>query len=1071
MKGHRTEVEVCEVDTAPPQSEQQEGSNQATAEDLGLGSSGGSDTPDLGLVDLDRAAVADALYVEALPVLEDLAGSPQVEALGQQPAEQTDGLDEDVPCEDAGFEDLPAFLSLIDLWHRALSDLDDPVFPLLEESLYAAADAAGGSEGLAQALASAREEALRTAECDPLQQDVLGDVGRLPVDAAALADLPSLGPLPPETCPVPVPRTELPDLGTCDPVTVVGTVPEALPPMPGAEQILAMDPDGIAGLEASVAFCDELHAEVPPSGIGDRLLDVSGTVLGSAIGPFATSAAQNFGDALVLDTVGRLADDALAARLLASGRVGASKVPLIGPGITIFLAVLGFKDGPEAWWDDQIKDFVGGGTDLRDAFVELGAAWEALSEGEGWEALTHGLNTWAESSGGLGQLCSGLATVCGLLSAILYVATFALTATGVGVAAAPICLALAQSLASASTALGVAALAMYATSTMWRTLAATVAPVDMYHAQSELLEESSKTLGESGGGFVGDQLGGTLATHAHETYQARHDDPGRGAHEGPDGQPAGEQAGQREIESTQQQVDAHGESVETHAEKAGTAERAPADSKGFDVDAFLTGWGARFREGMGDALNLSKHTAETRAHAEQAYDLAGQARDRPDDRTLAQLTSAVRLVGDQQGHRRDDLEVANAAVKARRDELDAYLKRDARHDPPNHDHVQTLTELNVSLSEAKREVDRADADIAATKQLLVDTEQLLAGERERLKIDVTREEIGDSSGNATGGVGSAYAELFGVMYGGLLHALGLSEEAEEEGARLVRCVDQTTGSVVTALQLAQDSEAGNASLYVVEHADEIQADLDALEAAHDRLETLLAPPPIDSLQAPVDAAETMEVERDGYLQDQAAAYVLGVAEGAANAGESLLLPAEAVDALDTRAEGLVSEVDEALDGTERSEQELSEAQGEAVELPGGLMGELGEAERLAGEHGDMVAGGGEVAVPQTDPAEGLQEMDAAMAEQRDRLAADRASLQSTRRDAQATRAALAEPLAAVREDHSRLVEGRDEVAAERTSAEADALAHRGSSEAAADEVATDVGTLQAWADARAGESR
>jgi len=151
---------------------------------------------------------------------------------------------------------------------------------------------------------------------------------------------------------------------------------------------------------------------------------------------------------------------------------------------------------------------------------------------------------------------------------------------------------------------------------------------------------------------------------------------------------------------------------------------------------------------------------------------------------------------------------------------------------------------------------------------------------------------------------------------------------------------------------------------------------------------------------------------------------------------------------------------------DRSEAQLSEARGESVELPSGLMQDLGEAQGLASEHGDGVQGGGAVDVPDTDPAAGIDDMQTAMSDEADRLSSDRAALEAARHDAQATRAALAEPVAAVRADHRRLAEGRDEVVAERVCAEADAAAHRSLAEDEADEVVRDVGSLQSWASSR-----
>ena len=1060
MKGHRTEVEVCDVDVeVESPAPQEETSNSAAAAELGLEGGGGAEPAEAGMVDLARTVVSDRFYREALPVLTSLAQEPTVQALGQDVA--TDGLEEESPCEDLGFEELADFATLVGLWSQALDDIDDPVFPLLEESLYAAADAAGGElAGLAQVVEDARTEALRTAECDPDRTTVIQDVGLLPVDADRLADVPALGALPEETCPTTEVPAPLPDLGTCDPVTVEGTVSETMPPTPGTDHVLSLDPDEVAGLECAVAFTDELQLEVPPTGLPDRLVDVGTTVAGSAIGPFFSSFGQEFTNSLVFDTVGRLGDDILAAKLLQKGATGASKIPAIGPTIAVVLAfvdVVG-EGGARPWAQKQVDEFAKGGTDLRDAFVELGAAWGSLTEGEGWEAATHLLNSYAESNAGLATLCGAVATIAGLLSAVLYVAAFGATLTGFGAAAAPVMIAMAQGLGSVAGVLGVAALAMSAAATMWRALAATIAPVDMYEQQSGLLEDSAEALGKSGGSFAGGQLGGALSTAIGETVEARRQTLEAPEAEGPDGRASGTAAADAEAERLHGEVEEHADRIDEHVERAEGTQEEPGSSpgRGIDVSEFVGRVGGHLRAGIAKSLDVRTQVTEGRDHAQRAFDLARGVADAPDHRSLGEIQTHLSELGDDKGVKLDDLADAEAQLAAGQETLAAYLARDVRNDPPGRDHVDHLTRLHAQLSEYRADVAEAQRQVEQTQSLIHDTLVILGGEAERLEVDVARAGQQDTTGKT----------VLDLLLGCIDAAKKIRDRKENERAALAQLtcvVDLSMASMDAVCTIAEDVDAGDAAFYVAEHEQEILADMEALEDTRYRLERLLEPPPM-SLQEVEQQGDLMAQERDAYLVDQVAAYALGQFEGAAVAGEGLLLPEGPVQDVQDRAEHLDGQLDDALQDTADAQGLLSAAQAEseAKALPADTMEELAEAQSMAGEHSDVTTQGSAPDLPDGDPAQGMSEAGAAMAAEAERLASDQERLTSTQRDVAATRSALDTPIAEVTASRQALTSARDEASAGKASALGDADMHRSEAEGAAESIATDIGALKVY---------
>jgi hypothetical protein len=1040
MKGHRAVEEQggdVAVATHEPQPQEQS-SNAAQAEGLGLGG-GAPPTVPSGPVDLDRMLVADRFYSEALPFMEDLATS------GGGPVEES-----------------PSYAAVVELWDTALQQLDDPVFELLEESLWAAADAAGGdAEVVGETVERARTEALQSATCDPDLQRVVDEAGPLPVDPARFGECIEAEPLPPATSPVPLTRDPLPDLGTCEPPTVDGTVDEAVPSLAGSEHVLELSADELSGLEAAVSLCDALHAEGPPSGLSDRFVDIGLTIGESALGPFLGAFTENLTDALVFDTLGHLGDDALAAALLRRGSTGAAKVPVIGPVISIALAGVDMAEsgGPSAWATKQLEEFGKGVTDLGDMLVEIGAAWEAAWEGEGWEALTHSLNANAESASGLGHLCTGLASVSGLLSAVLYVIAFGATLTGVGVAIAAPALALAQALAQAASVLGVVALGLYAQATLFRSLASAVAPVEMYDEQTALLEDSSEALGKSSGGIAGSQLGTAVTKQVADTRDARKREAEVGEGEGPDGVPKGRADADAEIDRAREQVDQHGEALDEHRVRADQHEAEEGRSTGFDVASFLKGVAGHLADGGRDLVDLPSKMRQSADHAKDALDLTRGLKDAPEDEaSLGQLVASLRLLGDRTEVHHDDIVAAKDRLAEGEASLAAYLARDVRNDPPGSDHVDTLTRIHAELADRRSDIAEAERQLKTTHDRITEVHEAMKAYEERLQIDLDRSLRGDGSGGLKD-LAKKAVELAS-------DALGLTDRVKAEAAEVNDRLWRFAGCTDTTLAIARDTDAGDAGLYVAEHGDEVAAEAEALEEAHDRLERLLAPPPV-SLLDPLEQSDTMVEQRDGFLVDQAAAYALGMLEGTAHAGESLLVPEEVITDLTDRADTLDTQVSDSLAANAQARGELSSA--EQVEVPDGLMDDLAEANDLAGDHGDLSTQGS-VEVPEGDAATDVAAMQQTLGGESDRLDAEQERLAETRKQLTSVREGLNEPLRNVSTDRDALRAAGDEAASEKTAALGDAEAHRGQAEDAADQIASDVGSLGAWAE-RQQESR
>ncbi len=908
-------------------------------------------------VDAEVTAAVDAVRAEASyqAMIDASADAASADAAAEPDASDADddGECSDAPAADASPEsasDAPAASDASTgaaAFDDALADLTaTAAFVELTAAVARVSDPTG--EPVQAAMVAALEAQLDPAQCDPAEHDALtavmdaataegvcadpapgraevqAEMGPLPVDPVALYDLtafresPSSGgddadaPTGPDASapgesPVDAPGDDAP---TCEPDAPAPQEPTAarsddLPVAPSLLAAAATTPADGATIEAAAAVAGDA-ASFGEAGSLDRVRAVLRTVLASALGPFATEFIRQGLDTLILDSVGRFGDVGLQAGLQALGKVGPSKVPIIGPtvmlGYELWQAV-----GPRGYWLANGGKFMAAVDQLGAIGPELRAALAAESTSA---RLHHEFKAAADFHGAVAGFCEVAAATCGVLAAVSLVGGFLIGFTGAGAAVTPEALAVAKLLADACSLLGLVAIAERGVAAVFEVLAGLAAPVDAYAAQDEAIAGAVESAATASAGFLADKAANKVRTEALRAAAAQPPSPvGREPSPKADPSPrvaaaeAARAALADEVARRTAALDEHAAAVERESPPGDLDDQPPKapPPPPPDLDAALTAVArllVLFPESLGQAID------DLVSSSQRLQDVA--ARNVP--------VAEAQLWVDDLSAEVDATAKGHAALTASLDEMTheaataaaAYrtaAAADQRSGGPPSPEVQALQarhgELLGELNAARNLLDDLDRDLRAlAPELERARAELSAAERAR---DAGNEQDLEppaddgptpSSGNATGGVGSAFKPILDWLYQQIANAgapQGDMTKLECSLDDIVELAPEVEGECPDPGEPADEGDA--AASYWSAHGGAIADDVTYLTDAMPRLLTdVVAPPPVD----PVDVADQLTTAADAhdefvhqavtawFLDDSAA--VLGEMDVAADGG-------------------------------------------------------------------------------------------------------------------------------------------------------------------------------------------
>ncbi len=295
---------------------------------------------------------------------------------------------------------------------------------------------------------------------------------------------------------------------------------------------------------------------------------------------------------------------------------------------------------------------------------------------------------------------------------------------------------------------------------------------------------------------------------------------------------------------------------------------------------------------------------------------------------------------------------------------------------------------------------------------------------------------GQSSGNATGDVGSVYADVLSDLY-----AFAFGEA--EEGLGIVQTSLATCVCPVEEEVNECSTEEGvdpniDVAAFIETHGAEIDEAMDTIgrEIPEDA-RVLTTAPDVDPATVG-EAATTAVGQQEEHLNQRAGAYAVGAIEGLMEASGEIYPDTESIAPLKTGAETFSTKLGETITQNEEATSKMSASEA-APSLPDGILTSLEEGKALFAEHGDYTSQpDADLSAPAGDPVALATEAATASAETKTALTEQKTDLvdQKSRVDSVATELGTHET--SLQTDKAALDASRQEVSGIRESASAEA---------------------------------
>ncbi len=762
---------------------------------------------------------------------------------------------------------------------------------------------------------------------------------------------------------------------------VTSTVSDT-PPVGGSVEQMNVASEEAEGIDAHLALCSTFANTAGSDGAGlylDRLPAIGSTMLSAGLEPFFTGMVSQFGDTLVLDTLGTLGDAKIAEKLSKVAMFkGNPKVPIVGPAITLLMKVPAiYNAATQGDWtlafEEEFKDYNEAATDFGEAKVAMSAALNA----EGWDAVYHGTDAVGEVFSGLSNTAGLVAALSGLLSALLFVGAFALgfCSGGTAVAVSAGMVVAAKFLAEVATVAGIVCLWARGVSLLFASINAALAPVDEWGDALIEVEAESAEFGEKAGGFAGDMAGQAAAAQVVARGQNWADerkppDPVEAAPAAGDSQAQGEAAAAAKAtreETAQRRVD------EALDKMPGFKRNPESGEVQFSLRTLVRDVSQlnSFLGGVTDAYNIAGSAVS------RLVGRAATVQGAPSD-----LAGVSRLAGEVAAGKAD-IDSVNAQITEARSKLDVVVASVREH------HVAMIGKDGMAMPMPKAQYEAAIADLRTLQTSIDQSSATLASARAQndtltrqrddmiaavkeaelvARSEAVGEAGGSSSGNSTGGVGSAYKALIEAI----IEAFSGVDEAEGQLSPTERAVADCEAMIATMLSAPESDSCATGeedidiTAFLAAPAPDgggnLDEDLSEALAVRDEAVVLTTAPATD----PTTIAESVEGAA-GAEYDFYQAYCVGFALGGAEAMlEDAVLrhaSAEEVEDLALTADGIEAKVEEKLEANAAVGTSMQESGQPSTPMPGGAAAAMTDGMSKLATVRDYVSGADEVGSP------------------------------------------------------------------------------------------------------------